>query len=405
MKKILLASIIAIALLLGSQGVLAAKTAESTNKLIQGNNKFAVDLYKALSTERGNLFFSPFSISAALSMTYTGASGNTEREMANTLHFTQGRDQVSREFSAILSRMEAQGKKGDYQLSIANRLWGQKGYGFLPPFLENLKKNYGAGLQEVDFINATESTRITINKWVEGKTQRRIKNLIPKNVLGPLTRLVLTNAIYFKGNWASQFKKDATQNAPFHLKSGSKVDVPVMAQVNNFRYAKEKDLALLQMPYKGNDLSMLILLPDKSDYLPVVEKNLSSASLEKWMGSLREQRVQVFVPKFKMTRGFALKDVLMGMGMKVPFTNAADFSGMNGRKDLLISAVIHQAFVEVNEEGTEAAAATAVVVGLKSAAPPQNYVVFRADHPFMFIIMDDSSGSILFVGRVEDPRG
>ena len=297
-------------------------------------------------------------------------------------------------------------KKGGYQLSVANALWGQKGYGFLPAFLKLVRSNYGAPLNEVDFVGATEAARKTINDWVEKETRDKIKDLIKPGVLDSLTTLVLTNAIYFKGDWASQFNEDVTKDAPFTLSAAEKVDVPMMNQKGDFGYMETEGFQALELPYAGDDLSMVVFLPRKVDGLKGFEKMLTMENLRRWISNLRKQKVIVFLPRFKMTSAFRLGQALKSLGMIDAFTLvAADFSGMNGSRDearrLYIQAVIHKAFVDVNEEGTEAAAATAVVAAESvRPAPP----VFRADHPFFFLIRDNRTGSLLFLGRVMNPQ-
>jgi serpin B len=270
--------------------------------------------------------------------------------------------------------------------------------------LNLIETDYGGCLNEVDFVTAAEAARKTINDWVENQTNSKIKNLIPEGVLDSMTRLVLTNAIYFKGNWARQFKKERTQNVPFTLLNGNKVDVPMMSQTADFNYIQTESFQGLELPYVNNELSMIILLPKNSNGLPELEGTVTINNLSKWLNELRKREVIVFVPKFKMTSQFGLADVLKAMGMTNAFVpDVADFSGINGKRDLFISAVIHKAYVEVNEEGTEAAAATGVVMKLTSAGPTQT-PVFRADHPFLFVIRDNHSGSILFIGRVMNPN-
>jgi serpin B len=307
-------------------------------------------------------------------------------------------------FGKIIKDLNARGGKGKYELRVANALWGQKGYGFLKEFLNLIETDYGGCLNEVDFVTAVEPARKIINDWVESQTNSKIKKLIPEGVLDSMTRLVLTNAIYFKGNWARQFKKEKTQNAPFTLLNGNKVDVPMMSQTADFNYIQTESFQGLELPYVNNELSMIILLPKKLDGLPEFEGTVTINNLSKWLNELRKREVIVFVPKFKMTSQFGLADVLKAMGMTNAFVpDVADFSGINGKRDLFISAVIHKAYVEVNEEGTEAAAATGVVMKLTSAGPTQT-PVFRADHPFLFVIRDNHSGSILFIGRVMNPE-
>jgi serpin B len=375
--------------------------------VVEGNNRFAVELYAKLREQEGNLFFSPYSVSAALAMTYAGARGETEAQMAKVLHFPSQRagdqEQFPPVFGTIIKDLNARGEKGKYELIVANALWGQKGYEFLTEFLGLVESNYDGQLNEVDFIGDTESARKTINAWVEKKTKDKIKDLIPPRVLDQLTRLVLTNAIYFKGNWASQFKKEKNEDAPFTLVGGEKVDTPMMNQTAEFSYMETEDFQGLEMPYVNNELSMIIFLPKRNDGLAEFEKKLTVENLSQWLARLRKREVIVSVPKFKQTCQFSLADVLKQMGMTDAFSGKADFSGINGKRDLFISAVIHKAFVDVNEEGTEAAAATAVVVGL-TAVGPKETPVFHADHPFLFLIRDNSSGSLLFIGRMINPK-
>ena len=393
---------------------------EKMNKqlIVTGNNKFALNLYAKLRSKEGNLFFSPYSISTALAMAHAGARGQTELQMAKVLHFPiiakpgtelsskliPDRHQFASVFGKIIKDLNNRGKKGGYELRVANALWGQEGYEFLEEFLELIKTNYGGRLNEVDFVRAAETARKTINTWVEKETNDKIKNLIQKGVLNSMTRLVLTNAIYFKGNWARQFKEDRTKDAPFTLASGQKVDVAMMNQTAEFNYMETESFQGLELPYVDDELSMIILLPKEFDGLDEFEKTLTVEKLSKWMGELHNREVRVSIPKFKMTSQFGLASVLKSMGMTDAFSaNAADFSGMNGKRDLFISAVIHKAYVDVNEEGTEAAAATAVTMKLTSIEPTR-IPVFRADHPFLFIIRDNHSGSILFIGRVMNPK-
>jgi serpin B len=374
-----------------------AQKAEAS-ALVQGNTAFALDLYGKLSEKEGNLFCSPFSLSAALSMTSAGARGKTLDEMARVLHLP-AQEKLHPAFKALLAQVNAGGK--GYQLSSANRLWGQKGFPFLPEFLALTRDNYGAGLQEVDFAGATEEARQKINAWVEKETNDKIKELLKQGVLNSNSRLVLTNAIYFKGDWVSRFKKERTEEAPFTLADGKKVQAPLMRQDGPFDYADEGTFQALQLPYVGKDLSMVVLLPKKLDGIGDLEKALTPKLLDAVLARLHPAKVEVALPKFKMTSEFSLGQTLGDLGMPTAFGNAANFSGIDGKEDLFISAVVHKAFVEVNEEGTEAAAASGVVVELKSEPPPRP--VFRADHPFVFLIRDNRTGSILFLGRLSDP--
>ncbi len=400
---VLLVLVLALLVAPVSPRCLAAAEDADAGALPRGNNTFALDLYGELREREGNLFFSPYSISTALAMTYGGARGNTAAQMEQVLHFEVTTKRLHQAFGQLVETLNAQGAKGGYQLSVANALWGQQSVGFLKKFLDLTEKHYGAGLRQVDFAAATEAARKTINAWVEKETQGKIKDLIQPGVLNALTRLVLTNAIYFKGTWAEQFDKKATRDAPFTLATRQQVKVPMMHKTENFGYTEAEDFQALELAYAGDDLSMVIFLPREVDGLAALEKKLSLENLESWLGGLRRQTVQVSLPRFTMTSEFGLQEVLKSLGMTDAFSlPPADFSGMNGHKDLFISAVIHKAFVDVNEEGTEAAAATAVVM-MRSAAP-RPPVVFRADHPFIFLIRDNTSGSILFIGRLVSPK-
>jgi serpin B len=374
-----------------------------TNDVIRGNNRFALELYTKLAQEKKNenLFFSPYSISTALAMTYAGAKGNTEKQMADVLHFELPQDKLHPAFASLEKRLNEGGKKGVYELNVANALWGQKGYKFLDSFIEQVNKNYSAGLNEVDFKKDAEGTRQTINKWIENKTKDKIREPIKPGILNELTRLVLTNAIYFRGKWAIEFDKKDTKDAPFHITATKETNVQMMYIKKHFKYADVGNLQVLELPYKGGDLSMVVLLPKEVNGIDELEKSLTLDNLAKWIGKSFKLEVGVHLPKFKMTSEFSLGEVLSQMGMQDAFSlPPADFSGMTEGKELFISAVIHKAFVEVNEEGTEATAATAIVI---ATSMQREQPVFWADHPFIFLIRDNKTGSILFMGKVMNP--
>jgi len=390
--------------------------------ITKGNSEFALALYEKLRDRKGNLFFSPYSISTALAMTYAGAKGETEKQMATVLHFptlrmvdsqasgesaiekkTLTQEQFAQSFAKVIKDLNARGEKGNYQLWVANALWGQQGYGFLKEFLALMENNYGGQFFEVDFAGATDATRKKINAWIEKKTNNKIKDMIQKGVLNSMTRLVLTNAIYFKGNWASQFNKALTKDAPFTLLNGEKLDVPMMHKKAKFGYTQTDDIQVLELPYVDDELSMIILLPKQVEELGGLEETLNNENLSQWLSKIRKREVSVYVPRFEMTSQFSLASVLKSMGIKDAFSREADFSGMTGERDLYISAVIHKAYVDVNEEGTEAAAATAVAMKMTAIGPSQT-LIFRADHPFVFLIHDNQTGSILFMGRVANPK-
>jgi serpin B len=383
----------------------SAKAAIDPNQqtVVAGNNKFALELYGKLESQQGNLFLSPYSISTALAMTSAGAKDQTEKQMADALCFGPMKsEQFHKSFGEIIRQLNASGEKGGYQLIVANALWGQKDYKFLPEFLTLVRTNYDGDLQQVDFAAQAEAARKTINAWVENKTKDKIKELIKPGMLDSMTRLVLTNAIYFKGKWAAQFKPEQTQEAPFTLLGGQNINALMMNQIGKFGYMETNDIQILEMPYVNNDLSMVILLPKKIDGIKELEKELMPDNLTNWLAGLRKREVDVFMPRFKMTSEFSLAETLGSMGMSDAFTGKADFSGMTGNRDLFISAVVHKAYVEVNEEGTEAAAATGVTMQLTSMPRPP--AVFKADHPFIFLIRDNQMGSILFLGRVANPK-
>lgn len=369
--------------------------------LVRGNNQFALELYGKLRGKPGNLFFSPYSLSTALAMAHAGARGQTAEEMVKTLHFNLDTATLHPAFASLSKEISGGGQKRGYQLSTANALWGQQGYSFRPEYLRLVKENYGPGLNEVDFAGDTETARKTINTWVEKETNNKIKELLKPGILNPTTRLTLTNAIYFKGDWASQFKKDKTREGIFQSAPDKKIKVPLMSQPQEYGYLKETTVQVVEMPYVGKELSMVVLLPKKVDGLAELEKTLTADRLSEWLGKLRKTGLDLTLPKFKLTADLRLDKVLREMGMARAFTSQADFSGINGGKEtLFIQAVVHQAFVEVSEEGTEAAAATAVSSGGESEATLPE---FRADHPFVFLIRDKRNDSILFLGRVVQP--
>jgi len=382
-----------------------AKAAASA--VAQANNAFALDLYANLREQPGNLFLSPHSIHVALAMTSAGARGQTAQQMANVLHFTLPQDKLPGAFAGLIKDLNTGGKIGDrelYKLVVANALWAQKDYPFHADFQNVVSANYGAALGRVDFINATEDARLEINRWVEKQTNDKIKDLLQPGVLTPLTRLVLTNAIYFKSNWANQFPKFATRDAPFHVTSDKTTQVKMMHQAERFAYLEADGLQAVELPYIGNRLSMVVLLPAKVDALGELEKTLTGAKLTEWVGGLKARRVQLALPRFTFSSQFSLSRTLQSLGMTDAFSPAAaDLSGIATVDKLFIQAVIHKAFVDVNEEGTEAAAATAVAIGVKAILEPDQPVVFTADHPFLFVIRHRDSGTILFLGRVVNP--
>jgi serpin B len=378
-------------------------SADSVKSVVDANTTFALDLYQRQHGNTGNLFFSPYSISTALAMTYGGARGQTAKEMAQVLHFNLPEAQVHSGFASLIGQINELGKGKQLSLSVANSLWCQQSYHFTDSFLKLVHDSYFAEARLVDFIHQTEPTRRQINSWIEQKTQDKIRDLLQPGDLTPATRLVLCNAIYFKGNWTSQFETNATHTEPFFTAPDQKVDAPLMSQTEKVRSKQFDDFAILALPYSDNELSMVIVLPKAVAGLAPVESKL--AQLPEWLTALDqapEDKAQIFLPRFKLTLRLQLSRDLAAMGMSDAFGPKADFSGMTGAKDLCISEVVHQAFVDVNEQGTEAAAATALV--MRSMAVMANPIpVFRMDHPFIFLIRENKTGSILFLGRLADP--
>jgi len=374
--------------------------------LVEGNSAFAFELYKALKGEEGNLFYSPYSISLALAMTYAGARGETAQQMAATLQFILEQDRLHPAFNwldaELASRGEgAAGKDGEgFRLNIVNAIWGQKDYEFLTDFLDVLAENYGAGLRILDFITETEASRLAINQWVSDQTEERIKDLIPQGAIDALTRLVLTNAIYFNAAWENPFDGNMTADGPFYLLDGGQVIVPMMKQTKAFGYTEGEGYQAVELLYDGCELSMVILLPEAGKF-EAFEEGLQAQQVDAIINDLQETQVTLTMPRFEFDSEFNLKDTLAEMGMPIAFSSDADFSGMTGKRELCISDVVHKAFVAVDEAGTEAAAATAVI--MKLTAVPEPPVEVTLDRPFIFLIRDIETGAILFVGRVMNP--
>ena len=375
-------------------GTAPAVNEASLKELVAGNNGFAFDLYQALRRNECNLFFSPYSISLALAMTYAGARDNTAIEMAETLHFTLQQDRLHPAFNALGERLL--GHNGNINLTIANALWGQAGYPFLPDFLAVLDTGYDAGLRRADFIGAPEGARMDINNWVSEETEGKIEDLMGPGTVTPDTRLVLANAIYFKGTWKLRFDAKKTELAPFYRLDGSQTKVPMMSMQECFPYTEDMNYQAIELPYSGDTLSMVILLP-RAGVFEDFEANLGVERLDVILAQLCSEKLVLRMPRFELTAEFSLADTLARLGMPDAFTGAADFSGMDGTRDLFIGHVAHKAFVSVNEEGTEAAASTGVSMELSMPS------MMTIDHPFIFLIRDIETGAILFIGRVVDP--
>jgi len=389
---------------------LSPDTSGYEQSVVDANNMFAFDLYAKLAEtpqfQEKNLFFSPFSISSALAVTYEGAGGDTADEIRSVFHFPAN-DTVRREGHLAMDN-GLLAPDTNYALNIANALWAEKTYPFLPGYIDIARIFYSADVNNLDFIDQPDASRQIINQWVEERTGGKIKDLLPAGSIDPMTRMVITNAIYFKGTWVLQFDASKTTDREFRTGPNETVMVPMMQRTDgdaNYGYAETGTLQVLRMPYshgEGRELSMLVILPG-GDNLSAAEEMLNQDDLAALRGSLTDRQVMVYFPKFTMDTEYRLPETLAALGMPEAFTMGADLSGMDGTKNLYISDVVHKAFVDVNEEGTEAAAATGVVVNLKAISPGEQVPVFLADHPFVFLILDEETGNILFIGRVVDP--
>lgn len=383
-------------------------TTDAQQELVEGNTAFALNLYRVLAEEDdgNNLFCSPYSISIALAMTYAGARGETATEMADALHYTLAQEELHPAFNWLDLTLEsrgadAEGSDGEpFRLSVVNATWGQAGYPFLEDYLDVLAINYGAGLRTMDFVGAPDPSRIEINDWVTDQTEGRIEDLLPEGSITSDTRLVLTNAIYFNAAWANKFDEDFTRDGEFTLIDGSTVTTDMMHQEETFGYVAGEGYQALELPYDGNEISMVVLLPDAGT-LPAFEASLDAAAIHEITDSIEYQQVAVTMPRFTFDSGFSLVETMRTLGMEQAFTGAADLSGMAEGGDLMITDIFHKAFVLVDESGTEAAAATAVVVGETSVEPPA--LEMTVDRPFLFLIRDIETGAVLFLGRVLDP--
>jgi serpin B len=377
--------------------------------LAAGNSAFSLDLYHQLKSHSGNLFFSPYSISSALAMTYAGAEGKTAEEMAAVLHFLVEEDKLHPAFNALdrylegLAKQEVPNDVGEvFQLNIANAIWGQKDFHFEKNYLDTLAANYGAGLRLLDYVQEPEESRLIINAWVSDQTKERIQDLIPQGAIDSDTRLVLSNAIYFKATWLEPFEESLTEDRVFHGLDMGELIVPMMSLSSDvsFPYYQGDGFQAVDLPYLGGQTSMLVLVPDQGNFYEF-EEGLNMALLDQAIGELTYRPMNLSFPKFEFESEIGLAQTLAEMGMPTAFSDGADFSGMTNTKDLFISDVFHKAFVSVDEEGTEAAAATAVV--MKMTAAPENPLRLDVDRPFLFLIRDHQTNSILFLGRVVEP--
>jgi len=374
--------------------------------LMEGNRDFALNLYQEIKGTDGNLFFSPYSISEALAMSYGGARSETEKQMAAALKFKLPQAQLHPAFNSLDQDLAtrgqgAKGKDGQgFRLNVANAIWGQQGFNFTPAYLDLLAQNYGAGMRIVDFKSSAEPSRLVINQWVSDQTEGKIKEVLPQGSVDDMTRLVLTNAVYFNAAWLSRFNKEATASDVFHPLTGNDISLPMMKNKARFKYLENDSLQAVELPYSGHKLSMVILLPG-ADKFKFFESALTGPGLSSLIQQMQDDSVKLTMPKFSFSSQIELKEALSQLGMPEAFTDKADFSGMDGQKDLLIEDVVHQAFVAVDEDGTEAAAATGISLGATSIE--LNFKEMKVDRPFIFIIRDIPTNSIIFIGRVTNP--
>ncbi len=377
---------------------------EDRAAMLRGHSAFAVDAYRELARTPGNLIYSPHSVQLALAMAWAGARTTTESQMASALRFQLPQSRQHAAFNALDQELAARAARPvesgqRFTLRVVNALWGQRGHGFLPAYLDTLADNYGAGVNLVDFLGDANGSRLRINAAVSEATERRIPELLGPGTVTPDTRLVLTNAVYFKASWADHFERSQTAPAAFHRADGSTLDAPFMARTGGYNYASGDGWQAVELPYAGDRTSMVLVMPAEGTF-DAFERGLTSERLASIVGALSSREVQLTIPTFSFRTSTSLKQLLQTMGMNDAFADAADFSGIDGSRDLQVGDVIHQGFIAVNEEGTEAAAATAVVfVGSAYREP----VAFRADRPFVFMIRDRESGATLFMGRVVDP--
>ncbi|HMP03345.1 MAG TPA: serpin family protein [Gemmatales bacterium] len=394
-------------LLLAVAATTAARTVPQppapTNARAQ--DAFTVNLYQQIqSGAKGNLFFSPASLSTALTMAYGGARGETARQMAQVLDLPDDADEVHAAQGQFLRWMQGEGKPEGrpFQLAMANALWGQRGVRWSPSYLNLAKLHYGAGLREVDFKSDPEAVRREINSWVSQNTMEKIPQLLGPGTIHAEIRLVLTNAIYFKADWTQPFSQDETFPADFHRADGTKVEKPTMHQMSSFGYLETADAQVLELPYRGGALAMYIVLPKPKAKLADLEETFSPTQLATWTTGLKSRRVRVALPKFSFRASMDLEKTLAGMGMPLAFSKDADFTGLTEDVRLMIEKVIHQAYVAVDEKGTEAAAATGITM-MPTSVPVDPVVEFKADRPFLFFIKAKETGTLLFLGRLMEP--
>jgi serpin B len=379
---------------------------DELKQLVHGNTSFATDLYRDLASDGGNLIFSPHSISLALAMTYAGAEGETAHAMATTLHASLPRERFGRAFGSLEAVLGGRGAAArdssaqSFRLHIVNQVWGQRGHSLLPAYLDTLAENYGTGVKVLDFSTAPEPSRRVINKWVEQQTEHRIVDLLSQGAVTGATQLVLTNAVYFKADWAAPFDPRYTKRGSFRRLGGDHALAQMMSHAATMNFAQVGGVEAIELPYAGNEVSFVAVMPPLEQFA-AFEATLSAETLEPIVAALGPESVQLSMPKFAGGTGFSLEAVLTRLGMGAAFGSSADFSAMDGTRSLAISEVVHKAFVAIDEAGTEAAAATAV--SMATSAPVTSPRVVTLDHPFIYLVRDRPTGAVLFMGRVVAP--
>lgn len=387
-----------------NKGITMSQQDNTGCSIPEANNNFAFELYKQVNKPENNILFSPYSIESAFAMVYAGAESNTKKEFQSVFHFPSDKITLNKSFSELNNQLNDSERKDFYNLSIANSLWIEKTYPLLPQYLNIIKQYYEAAIQNVDFVGNKMAAVTEINRWVNEKTHSKIPSILKPSDVDSSTALVLVNAVYFKAFWQSKFTKYNTNAMPFRVSAQNTMQTDMMYQEKNFNYNENETVQYVELPYSFNLSSMVIVLPKQVNGLQNLEESINAQYLEKLHTGVTKKRVQLYLPKFKFDSAFQLNDSLKALGLVDAFTSKADFAGISAKKDLFISKAIHKAFIEVNEDGTEAAAATAISMA-RGAMPPvyDKPVVFKADHPFMFFIIHNQSKAILFMGKVLKP--
>ncbi len=383
---------------------------ENIHAQAQGNNTFAFELYNRLGKTKGNLFFSPYSISAAMVLPYAGSAGATRSQIQTVMHYLAQDTNLYNAFSGLNSFLTTSQFIGpnESRLYLANSIWIQRDLKILPAFYQIASEYFKASLKQADFMRNPDSARLNINGWVQERTEGRIMDLLKSNDVDTSTRLVVVSSIFMKAVWLFPFDPSLTESATFFISPNASVSIPMMTRTSFFSLLQGNRYTLLEMPYRidkegAAQLSLLVFLPNENFELPQIESTILSSSLEGLMKNLERKQVIVSLPRFKLSQEFNLNQILQQMGLTLPFSSSADFSGITGNTELAINDVIHKAYLSIDEKGTEAVAATAVTIGLK-AVQEETPIVFKADHPFLFMIIEKTTNSVLFIGRYVNPE-